>query len=479
MSRSAIALNRFGLGARLEDRPPDDPEAWLRAQFDRYEVRPAPIAAAPGRDAVVDNLAGSIEAMRNVGRNSENTEGMAASEAGMTGRAIRRTVRRAARDYYAEMVAARTNAALITPTPFLERLVHFWSNHFAVSANDLMVVGLAGLLEFDVVRPHLLGRFEDLLLAAERHPAMLFYLDQVQSMGPGSLAATRAARRRPDGPRRGLNENLAREILELHTLGADGGYSQADVTEFARALTGWSAHGIIRQHRIARFLDADGEPGSFAFASALHEPGARQVLGRRYEEGGEEQGRAILADLARHPSTARHLATKLARHFAGDEPPRTLVDRLDRAYQASDGDLAAVYRALIESPEAWVEQPVKFRSPSDWLLAAFRATGTRELEPAVAVATPTQLGQPVWRPGSPAGFDDLSARWAGPDALVRRVELAGQIARQAGDRIDPRALAPRLFPGQLSESTARSIAGSESESQGLALLLVSPEFQRR
>ena len=193
-------------------------------------------------------------------------------------------------------------SALTTDSPFVERLVHFWANHFAVSVDKLPVIGLAGLLEFEAIRPHVLGRFSDMLLAVEQHPAMLVYLDQAQSIGPNSRAGELAAMR--GGKQRGLNENLAREIMELHTLGVRTGYSQADVTEFARALTGWTVSGLGRGPA-ARPIG--GVPGQFVFADILHEPGARTIVGKSYDQPGEAQARAVLRDLAASPATARHL----------------------------------------------------------------------------------------------------------------------------------------------------------------------------
>jgi uncharacterized protein (DUF1800 family) len=186
-----------------------------------------------------------------------------------------------------------------------------------------------------------------------------------------------------------------------------------------------------------------------------------------------------LFDLAASPATAKHLSTKLARHFAGDDPPPALVDRLAKAYLASGGDLPTVYRTLVGSPEAWAPQPVKFKNPWEWSVSALRAIGLRELEPQIAAGVLKQLGQPTWQPGSPAGWDDVAASWAGPDALVRRVEVAQRLADRAGSSVDARTLAEKLFPGSLGEPTRTAIARAESPAEGLALLLVSPEFVRR
>jgi uncharacterized protein (DUF1800 family) len=388
---------------------------------------------------------------------------------------VKRYLRQNIRENYLVMSSARLNSALASDSPFVERLVHFWANHFAVSVDKLPVIGLAGLLEFEAIRPHVLGRFSDMLLAVEQHPAMLVYLDQAQSIGPNSRAGQFAAMR--GGKARGLNENLAREIMELHTLGVRTGYSQADVTEFARALTGWTVGGIGRGPG-ARML-GNAPAGDFQFAELLHEPGDRVIMGKRYREGGEEQARGVLMDLASSPATARHLATKLARHFAGDDPPPALVDRLSKAYLASNGDLPTVYRALVESPEPWAAQPLKFKNPWEWSVSALRAVGSRDLPAQAAAGLLKQLGQPTWQPGSPAGWDDIAASWAAPEALVLRVEAAQRIADKAAATVDARALAEKLYPGSLSDTTRIAIARAESPAEGLALLLVSPEFVRR
>ena len=454
MSALAIALNRFGLGASPDEPAPADPQRWLLSQFDRYEVQPAPWKALARTPALVDVWLAMQRSVRQaaVGQRS----------------GIREAYLRRARDEYVAAVGARASSALQTAAPFVERLVHFWSNHFAVSVDKLLVVGMAGAFEADAIRPHVLGRFEDMLLAVVRHPAMLLYLDQAQSIGPGSGAGMRAQERQQR--RRGLNENLAREILELHTLGVRSGYTQDDVTELARALTGWT---------LPREGSGGAAAATFRFVPALHEPGARTVLGRSYPEGGEEQARAILHDLATAPAAARHIATKLARHFVADDPPPALVQRLADAFARTGGDLPGVYRELIASAQAWQPAMAKFKTPWEWAISSLRALGRREIAPGQATNLMSQLAQRVWRPGSPAGYDDVAGAWAAPDALLRRVEVAQRIATQAGNAVDARALAPRVLPGVLSEATAGAIARAESGSTALALLLVSPEFLRR
>jgi uncharacterized protein (DUF1800 family) len=456
MTPSALALNRFGLGARPDDAPPADPQRWLLSQFDAYEPLPAAWKPLPRTSALVDTWNTMQRAVRQ------------APEGQRSG--IREAYLRQASTEYQAAVGARTASALQTSTPFVERLVHFWSNHFAVSVDKLLIVGLAGSFEADAIRPHVLGRFEDLLLAAVRHPAMLLYLDQAQSIGPRSAMGARAEERQQRG--RGLNENLAREILELHTLGVRSGYTQKDVTEFARALTGWTLPG-------GGGGGAGGSDATFRFVPALHEPGQRTILGRTYAEGGEQQARAVIRDLAAAPATALHIARKLARHFVADDPPPALVQRLADAFARTGGDLASVYRELVASQQAWQPAGAKFKSPWEWSISSLRALGRRALPPARAASLMTQLGQPVWRPGSPAGYNDVATAWAAPDALMRRVEVAQHLAQEAGDAVDARSLAPRVLPGTLSEATAGAVARAESAGTALALLLVSPEFLRR
>ena len=454
MSTTAIALNRFGLGARPDEPAPVDAPRGLVAQFDAYEPLPSSWKPLPRTTALVQGWLDQQRASR---------QAAAGQRSG-----IREAYLRQGREAYVAAVGARTNSALQTATPFVERLVHFWSNHFAVSVDKLLVIGMAGGFEADAIRPHVLGRFEDLLLAVVQHPAMLLYLDQAQSMGPGSPAAQRGSQ--PQERPRGLNENLAREILELHTLGVRSGYAQQDVTEFARALTGWT-------------LPADDvsqeATTTFRFVPALHEPGTRTVLGRSYADAGELQARAIMHDLVTSPATARHLALKLARHFVADDPPPALVQRLAETFARTGGDLPSLYRELVAAPEAWQPGGAKFKSPWDWAISGHRALGRQGMQAGQAVNLMNQLGQPVWRPGSPAGYSDLLATWAAPDALLRRVEVAQRIAEQAGDAVDARTLAPRVLPGVLSEDTAGAIARADSGRTALALLLVSPEFLRR
>ncbi len=346
---------------------------------------------------------------------------------------------------------------------FVERLVAFWSNHFCVSAGKSEILrASAGSFEREAIRPYVLGRFAEMLLAVERHPAMLFYLDNAQSVGP----ASRAGQNR----KRGLNENLAREIMELHTLGVDGGYTQGDVTSLARVITGWTFAG--REGRM-------GEPGTFLFNANMHEPGDQTVVGRAYLGGGFGQGEAALNDIAQHPATARHLATKLVRHFIADAPPPAAVDKIAAVFRSRDGDLRAVSTALVDLPEAWSAPPTKIRNPYEFLVAAARMLGATPADPGPMLNGLRTLGQPLWEPPGPNGHPDTAADWASPEGMKLRLDVSAGIAQAYRGGGDPLALVEAAAGAALSPETRDAISRAESRQQGLALALMAPEFQRR
>ena len=467
------ALNRFGLGAcRGERQRISDPRGWLKAQLDggppalRADDIPSP-----------SSIGDAVRALRMPGQRDEQE-------------------RRKARRHLVELSAGEARTALeariSSDRPFIERLVAFWSNHLCVSTGSkILVAPLAGSYERDVIRPHVLGRFEDMVLASAKHPAMLAYLDNFQSIGPSSPGAR--VGQRNNGAKRGLNENYARELLELHTLGVNGGYTQADVQELARILTGWSIDGIggagarVPQSNQPRRVNgvsrrAQPQPGSaidFTFREMLHEPGTKTVLKERYKEDGLAEGERAIRALCRHPSTARFVAAKLATHFISDDPPPAAVDRLAHAFRSSDGDLKVVSRALIDEPEAWREDSRKFRTPQDWFIAVMRAFGATEVNPNAPVLL-RQLRQPLWSPPSPKGFGDAMQEWADPDSLLNRGELARTISRQpAVGALDPRTLlevvdVPAGNPLH-SLITDTSIAAPER----VALAIAGPAFQWR
>jgi uncharacterized protein (DUF1800 family) len=364
---------------------------------------------------------------------------------------------------YRTEALARLQRAVIADCGFVERLVVFWSNHFCISANKGELARMwAGSFEREAIRPYVLGRFSDMLKAVEQHPAMLFFLDNQQSLGPDSRAG--------QNRKRGLNENLAREIMELHTLGVGGGYSQDDVTSLARIITGWTFAG--RQGQL-------GAPGSFVFNANAHQPGAQRLLGKVYENNGVAQGEAALGDIARHPSTAKFIATKFARHFVADDPPPALVARLQDAFRKSDGDLRALTSALLDSDEAWQAPLTKVRSPYEFLVATGRLLARIPDDPGLYLGSLNLLGQPLWSPAGPNGFPDTNAAWAAPEGMKLRLDISAQVASRLANNIDPRDLLELAAADAASPDTRRTIERAESRQQALALLLMSPEFQRR
>jgi uncharacterized protein (DUF1800 family) len=358
---------------------------------------------------------------------------------------------------------ARLQRAVLSDCGFTERLVVFWSNHFCISANKGELARMwAGSFEREAIRPHVLGRFADMLKAVEQHPAMLFFLDNQQSLGPGSRAGINR--------QRGLNENLAREIMELHTLGVGGGYTQDDVTSLARVITGWTfagRHGML------------GAPGSFVFNANAHQPGAQRMLGKIYDAGGVEQGEAVLRDIARHPSTAKFVATKFVRHFVADDPPPALVAKLQDVFTRTDGDLKELATALVDSDDAWGAPLTKMRSSYEYLVAIGRLLARVPEEASIYLNGLNVLGQPLWAPAGPNGFPDTNAGWAAPEGIKLRLDIAAQAASRVGNTIDPRDLLQLAFADAASLETRRTIERAESRQQALALLLMSPEFQRR
>lgn len=482
MNAAVLAAHRFGFGEPELAVLNADPRGWVLAQWQQ--------PAAPDTTGLPNSaemlalsrrvLRTALQAMPAPG--SGPTPGPGPSPAQDRERERERDPdRRTLIGASLQDLQRRWQHAATTPTPVAERWVMFWANHFSVASTKGTTLGMVWPFEREAIRPQAFGRFADLLRAATLHPSMLLYLDNAVSFGPGS----RFGRRRD----RGLNENLARELLELHTLGVDGGYTQADVTETARLLTGWTVPRGGAQAAAAADMSggaaedpADAVVGRGRFVAALHEPGPKQILGRRYAEGPQAID-ALLHDLAAHPATARHLARKIARHFVADEPPAALVDALAARYRSSDGDLTAVARALFQHDLAWRgDGPPKFKRPEEWMLSAHRvlrwpvATGPGTARLAAALA---EMGQPPGRAPSPQGWPDREADWLAPDALWKRVEWAAQWAQAAGSGVDARAVASASLGSALRASTAAEIGRAASPAQALALLLASPEFLRR
>lgn len=476
---AALAAHRFGLGEPTLQGIGGDAAAWLLAQI------------GPAEPQRGDQLASGVEAVK---RYAAFLRAQRASAAEMqTGEAPMSPAARAVaagneplRQAVQADVRARLTTAALSTQPFNERLALFWANHFTVSLAKGSARGVVGAYEREAIRPHIGGSFQSLLQAAVTHAGMLRYLDNDQSAGPRSAIVQRQARRTREAGERpprvtGLNENLAREVLELHTLGVAGGglayggwggYTQADVTEFARVLTGWRVP-------LAAAMFGGSDEGASRFDPAWHDPGTKTVLGRSYSAGPGALA-AVVSDLALHPSTARFLSVKLARHFVADTPPPALVARMETAYLQSGGQLPALYRALLDAPEAWLPQPAKLKTPEEFVVSTARLLGLGaqafERAPDAGIAT---LGQRVQGAPSPAGWPDMAEEWLGPDAVWKRVEWATRVADRVGRRVDARALARASLGPLLSDDTTRQIERAADGPQALALLLLAPEFQRR
>lgn len=465
---AALAAHRFGLGEADLAVVGTDATGWLLAQ-----TGPAQPQRVDGLVTGAQGLARQAEVLL-----AQRQPAMAMADAPAPAADAAAPLREIAQ----ADVRARLATAAATQQPFNERLALFWANHFTVSLAKASTRGAVGAFEREAIRPHIGGRFIDLLRAAVQHGAMLRYLDNDRSAGPDSAIVRRLARRPgPAGPRvTGLNENLARELLELHTLGAAGGgsayggwggYTQVDVTALAAVLTGWRVPPPGR-------LAEPGAPSTW-FDASWHQPGPKQVLGRSHPEGPEGL-ESVLQQLAQHPSTARFIATKLARHLVADTPPPALVARLAENFQQTGGDLPSLYRSLVLAPEAWLAQPAKLKTPEEFVLSTARLLqwgGTLvQRAPDAGIGA---LGQRLLAAPSPAGWPDQADEWLGPDAVWKRVEWATRVADRLGSQVDARALAARSLGPLLTAHTARQIDRAADGRQALALLLLSPDFQRR
>ncbi len=433
---AVIAATRFGFAPKPGELAEigGDPRGWVSAQLNR---RPDFTSGSlpPSREMV----AAMLEARKDKAEKPELKERIKAT--------------------YLGEIEARFRSAILGDTPVLERLTQFWSNHFTVSGMRPFVRGVTGAFEREAIRPHVTGRFADMLVAATSHPAMLLYLDNAQSFGPDSPVGRRQ--------NKGINENLGRELLELHTLGVDGGYTQADVEALARILTGWT----VAPPRLP-------PAGGFRFIPQIHEPGEKRLLGRIYPEDGMGEGLAALRDLAAHPATARHVATQLARHFIADAPPADAVERIARRFRETGGDLKQVTLAVLHEEAVWREPFAKVRTPTDLLIAAYRTVGTMP-DPGPTFMALKKLDQPPFFAPSPAGWPDVASAWVSPESVVRRTEWCQTFAERLPDVPDPGAVMAESFGETLPEEVQRAVRRAPDKRAGLALLIASPQFQRR
>lgn len=434
----AIAVTRFGLGARAGEiaEAARDPVGWALAQTEPW--------AAP-------NWLGALHS-------AEILRDKRAVEAREPEEPPRREHR--VRMHHAETLL-RARHACTTAAPFRERWARFWLNHFAIQGIDGHTEMLTGALLREAIEPHMLGRFEDMVAAVSKHPAMLASLDQPMSVGPNS----------PHGREHGLglNENLGRELLELHTMGVGSGYTQRDVTELAKALTGWRIGGP----------DAPvGSQDRFFNDPRWREPGSRRLLGQVWPES-DGRAEAMVRAIARRPETAARISAKLAAHFTADKPPAAVVARLHKAWTRSDGDLKAVAEALVTAPEAWVSEQRKFKTPYEFYVSTQRAAGAAPVDGGDVTHAVSSMGQWPLTARTPEGWSDEAASWATPLGLQQRAAFAwaqGEKASAEDSRAFAEAALGPLIPRERL-ATIRSVAHDRPSAFGL--ILMSPEFQRR
>ncbi len=489
MRLAALAAHRFGFGPRPGELRAiaGDPRGWVKAQLGPQSAPPPAIAALPAAEDDLWAFGRWLVRLRmNSGsgqRMEERAERQGITQEELRALSIEDQFVENFRERVSRAIGARLEAAMVSERPVHERQVHFWSNHFTVSAAKPAAVALPPSFEKDAIRPHVGGRFADMLLASSKHPGMIVYLDNWLSVGPNSQAAQHPnrARRIPGGGRASdINENLAREILELQTLGVNGGYTQADVQTLAAIITGWT----YERPRLMQLVRESGGSRSggelFEFDADAHEPGPKTLLNRTYPQTGVAQGEAALADLARHPSTARFIAAKLARHYIADDPPPAAVARIERAFAQSEGDLRVTMEALVDSPEAWATPFAKFKRPEEYAIALLRAANLRTLPPGAGIAALSAMGQrPYYAPG-PDGWSDSAESWLTADLVWKRLEFAQAYAERIGRAdVDPAQLGDACLGPLMSSETRTAISRAESPAQGLALLFGAPEMQRR
>ena len=474
--KAAIAVNRFGLGAAPGEiaSTGNDPVQWLVSQLGPAD-QPVSVDGGPFKDGA--QLVKDLQAFRQERRELKQ-DGDAKD--------LRAFVQQQRQVLINEM-ASRFRQGFTSRRPFAERLVWFWSNHFTISVQNPAVASLAGAYEREAIRPHIAGKFEDMLLSVATHPAMLIYLNNAQSIGPDSPAGRLS--------RRGLNENFGRELMELYSLGVDGGYSQADVIALARLLTGWSVDIAPKgAGRMAGFFQAgfsqpepvEGASSGFRYFPARHEPGAVVLRGKTYPDG-FAGGRAAIHDLAHDPATAKFVATKFARHFVADQPAPQLVARLEKSFRDTQGDLKALALTMIEDPSVWDTDPEKMRNPVEYVTASYRLlglpkAGNGEQQIKAAMQACRMMGHFPMAAPSPKGWSDISQDWSGPDAILSRIEWAQALGSHLPQTVGAAQIAGLADQGlgdRLSPQTRSAIAGSPSGAEALALLLSSPEFQRR
>jgi uncharacterized protein (DUF1800 family) len=448
-----IALNRFGLGGSFvtEHGLVDNPKNWVARQISRDQKVPQSLSQFRSSADILKE----IQVARKNGPDQ-----------------LRDVTRAAYKADYQSEILARTLEMARSQQPFRERMVLFWSNHFTVSTSKRLIGPATPAFEREAIRPHIFGQFSDLLKAVIRHPVMINYLDNHVSMGDVSRVGKRQVRKNKGS--KTLNENLAREILELHTLGVTGGYSQQDVIALANVISGWS-HGGIRLGK----KDTWDIHGGFEFREEFHQPGTKKILGKSYEEDGEGEGLHVLEDLAIHPSTAKFIATKLARHFISDNPPQNAINRLAQLFMQTGGDLKVISEALIELEEVWHDPLPKIKTPYELVVSVHRTFSDSKMRKREISEPLRELAHVPFSAASPAGWPDTGNLWLSPEALMRRIEWLRRFAAKIQIREDPRDILENTIGAVSKDETRLWVERSPSPDAAVALILASAEFQRR
>ncbi|MBB6506850.1 uncharacterized protein (DUF1800 family) [Rhizobium soli] len=490
ISRPTLAAIRFGYGLRPGEEPPRDAEALL-AQLDQAAKRKPrfPREGAGGRRETASRVM-SLRA----------AEAKAAKD-GKPNESIRKETQKEALQIYRQDAMARLAQAILSPFGFHERLASFWTDHFSTSAlKSLPMRMVVPLYEAEAIRPNLAGSFANLLKAAMLHPAMLIYLDQSDGAGMDAPAGRSGGR--------AVNESLGRELLELHTLGAGSGYTQEDVRAAALILTG---------------LSVDRRALEVVYRPRISEGGSISLLGEVYEddEAGSQDHLRMLEDLALNPMTAEHVCRKLVIHFVADEPPADVVAAMTAAWAETEGDLKAVYRAMLDHPRAWSDPGQKIKRPFEFVVSGFRAVDISDkdlsrlldemdddeqeddgpMRKALKMASSTaaradakqraarandltlaalqRMDQPIWQPPSPAGYADLASVWLSPGQLSERIAWARLMAGRFGQRRDPGTFLDAALGDAAGQNTRDVIAQAPNTNHAIAMVLASPEFNRR
>ncbi len=507
LSFPTMAAIRFGYGLRPGETPPQTKDDLIGQVMRGADIMPGfPVGGVEARHTAILDLQDRLRQIRQADGDD------------LARRQQRRLLQRRAQMLFQMDANARLMQSVLSPDGFNERLATFWTNHFSTSANKSLPMRLiVPLYEAEAIRPYMGGKFATLLRSATEHPSMLIYLDQAQSLGPDSKGGIRR--------NKGLNENLGRELLELHTLGAGSGYTQADVRSAAMVLTG---------------LTVDQQEMETAFRPQISEPGEHEVLGVSY--GGVKRTRkdylAMLDDLAVNPKTAEHISRKLAVHFISDQPPQEMIQAMSEAWKKTDGELPAVYRAMLDHPAAWRDEGAKARQPFDYIVTGLRAlnsgadagdvaafmqayqqddtdsddmmaTPKKDAAPATdgqammqALPSPDdearmkrrkafqmaralgqgalrRMGQPTWLPPSPAGFEENFSAWITASQLSERLSWARRASAQFGRDVDPREFLKATLADAARDETIRVVSQAPNRTSGLTLVLASPEFNRR